>query len=640
MANKNKNTKKLVGQTDNDPTLDLDRPGIFRHPNYDFDPEIEVDAKTFDVDERRYAEAGRSRAELEIALNEQTKLVEELSFDVEQLRSRQRGLEHEVKAREEISENINHEITELRAQLGDALHTLQVRNTEFSSAQMAFDRSSQLTERLTEKARGLKTASIGFKKKIKALETSLATSEKRAVTLEKELRNSLKSTGKPASGNDVTDRNAIDLRKQLATTKLVLHDLQNYVDGRKRQWSSLETELAATCEQLGVVQEEAEQLKNEISERNSQLIRSREQCISLSDHLAQQKAKVRKLSKKNRVLERSLNHDAKREIASNNTRIAEQSGLLVAQSHELEGLIKDNDRIEKYSDSLRIQLQDQVSLSKVSGGMRHKLEVRLNTANEMIGRLTNQLETEQAINIAQAEKVETMGQEFDREVRLIRFELGAAEETLAGQQLLNEQLSSDLIDSQGFRQELESQLGEAQDESEQSVQDLTMQIALARQEAEDFERKLSMKNSAVADLMRELSKYTSNIELQGEEENVLQKIDGFRTDKNNTSNPKERDGVARFLIGSADGRELRFPLFKNRLTIGRTSHNDIQLDVQYVSRRHAVISTDQGETRVIDWGSKNGVFVNEVQITEQILKPGDIVSIGTADFRYEERSKR
>jgi len=611
MANKNKNTKKLVDQTDNDPTLDLDRPGIFRHPNYDFDPEIEVDAKTFDVDERRYAEAGRSRAELEIALNEQTKLVEELSFDVEQLRSRRRGLEHEVKAREEISENINHEITELRAQLGDALHTLQVRNTEFSSAQMAFDRSSQLTERLTEKARGLKTASIGFKKKIKALETSLATSEKRAVTLEKELRNSLKSTGKPASGNDVTDRNAIDLRKQLATTKLVLHDLQNYVDGRKRQWSSLETELAATCEQLGVVQEEAEQLKNEISERNSQLIRSREQCISLSDHLAQQKA-----------------------------RIAEQSGLLVAQSHELEGLIKDNDRIEKYSDSLRIQLQDQVSLSKVSGGMRHKLEVRLNTANEMIGRLTNQLETEQAINIAQAEKVETLGQEFDREVRQIRFELGAAEETLAGQQLLNEQLSSDLIDSQGFRQELESQLGEAQDESEQSVQDLTMQIALARQEAEDFERKLSMKNSAVADLMRELSKYTSNIELQGEEENVLQKIDGFRTDKNNTSNPKERDGVARFLIGSADGRELRFPLFKNRLTIGRTSHNDIQLDVQYVSRRHAVISTDQGETRVIDWGSKNGVFVNEVQITEQILKPGDIVSIGTADFRYEERSKR
>jgi pSer/pThr/pTyr-binding forkhead associated (FHA) protein len=81
-------------------------------------------------------------------------------------------------------------------------------------------------------------------------------------------------------------------------------------------------------------------------------------------------------------------------------------------------------------------------------------------------------------------------------------------------------------------------------------------------------------------------------------------------------------------------------LFKNRLTIGRTSHNDIQLNMHYVSRRHAVISTDHGQTRVIDWGSKNGVFVNDEQVTERILKSGDTVSIGTAEFRYEERLKR
>jgi pSer/pThr/pTyr-binding forkhead associated (FHA) protein len=60
----------------------------------------------------------------------------------------------------------------------------------------------------------------------------------------------------------------------------------------------------------------------------------------------------------------------------------------------------------------------------------------------------------------------------------------------------------------------------------------------------------------------------------------------------------------------------------------------------YVSRRHAVISTDHGQTRVIDWGSKNGVFVNGVQVTERILKSGDTVSIGTAEFRYEERVMR
>lgn len=53
-----------------------------------------------------------------------------------------------------------------------------------------------------------------------------------------------------------------------------------------------------------------------------------------------------------------------------------------------------------------------------------------------------------------------------------------------------------------------------------------------------------------------------------------------------------------------------------------------------------MISIDHNQTRVIDWGSKNGVFVNDTKVTEKILESGDIVTIGTTDFRYEERSKR
>ena len=92
--------------------------------------------------------------------------------------------------------------------------------------------------------------------------------------------------------------------------------------------------------------------------------------------------------------------------------------------------------------------------------------------------------------------------------------------------------------------------------------------------------------------------------------------------------------------GEVDGQELRFPLFKDRLTIGRTEQNDIQLKATCVSRRHAVIVTDRDTTRVIDWGSKNGVYVNSDRITEHFLKNGDAVRIGTADFRYEAFPKR
>ena len=102
----------------------------------------------------------------------------------------------------------------------------------------------------------------------------------------------------------------------------------------------------------------------------------------------------------------------------------------------------------------------------------------------------------------------------------------------------------------------------------------------------------------------------------------------------------DKDRVTRVLIGSVEGRELQFPLFKDRLTIGRTEQNDIQLKAPYISRRHALIITEDDTTRVVDWGSKNGVFVNSRRVGEHFLKNGDIIAIGIAKFRYEERPKR
>ena len=50
--------------------------------------------------------------------------------------------------------------------------------------------------------------------------------------------------------------------------------------------------------------------------------------------------------------------------------------------------------------------------------------------------------------------------------------------------------------------------------------------------------------------------------------------------------------------------------------------------------------TEGDATRVIDWGSKNGVYVNAERVTERFLANGDIVAVGNAKFRYEERPKR
>ncbi len=103
---------------------------------------------------------------------------------------------------------------------------------------------------------------------------------------------------------------------------------------------------------------------------------------------------------------------------------------------------------------------------------------------------------------------------------------------------------------------------------------------------------------------------------------------------------REKDRTARLLVGTLDGQEVRFPLFKNKLTIVRTAHNDIHLKAQYISRRHDVVVFENESTRIVDWGSKNGIFVNGIRVSEKVLKHGDRLTVGTAEFRYEELPKR
>jgi|GEM_PF-724383 len=640
MTNENNNTNELVDRSDDDPTSEFEIPESLRNFGNDFAPEIEVDEPTFDIDELPPDARHRTRVDMEAALAEQSQQIEALNFEIEQLVSRNRGLEAELEARKEIADDFSREAEESRNAISSAARSLETKDEEVKKAHAELENANSLAERLKDKTSELELAAKEYERKIKALEDNLAASEKNFAALERESGKQQEAArNRPAVAGSQSDE-VKSLKKDLHGAHTQLEDLRGYVAGRKDAWAELNAELARLHEQLEVRTRDAETISQELDERNSQLVRSREQYIIASEQLSRQKAKVRKLSEKSRKLERALNHDARNEIAFCRSRIAEQYGELVTLRQELSVLRQDNARIEHYSDSLRRQLQEQLENSIESKGMQGRLEAGLTSANETIKTLSRQLDEERQRNNDHTDTTEKLRNEFEREIRRIRFELGTAEETIAGQEALNEQLVSNLMDHQGYRQALENQLSEVEKENEETIQKLTEELKRVRRDNEDFDRKLSIKDSAIADLIQELSNHTSNIELKGEFDNVLQKIDGFRPSVDEDSNQGNRERVARLLIGMSDGREVRFPLFKERLTIGRTSHNDIQLNIQYVSRRHAVISTDNGETRIIDWGSKNGVFVNRHQVTEQVLRSGDIVSIGMADFKYEERPKR
>lgn len=75
---------------------------------------------------------------------------------------------------------------------------------------------------------------------------------------------------------------------------------------------------------------------------------------------------------------------------------------------------------------------------------------------------------------------------------------------------------------------------------------------------------------------------------------------------------------------------------KKRISIGRTSDNDIVLDNKAVSRRHAEVEFGDDSALIIDKESLNGTFVNHRKIDEEILKDNDKITIGKFNLVYHQ----
>lgn len=89
------------------------------------------------------------------------------------------------------------------------------------------------------------------------------------------------------------------------------------------------------------------------------------------------------------------------------------------------------------------------------------------------------------------------------------------------------------------------------------------------------------------------------------------------------------------LILSMDGLVLKeIPLTKARLTIGRKSHNDIQIDNLAVSGDHAAVVTILSDSFLEDLNSTNGTLVNGQPVKKHFLKNGDEIEFSKYKLKY------
>ncbi len=75
-------------------------------------------------------------------------------------------------------------------------------------------------------------------------------------------------------------------------------------------------------------------------------------------------------------------------------------------------------------------------------------------------------------------------------------------------------------------------------------------------------------------------------------------------------------------------------VLRGRMTIGRDADNDVPVRARFVSRRHAAVIPAHGAALVEDLRSTNGVIVNGRRVRYARLTHGDVITLGTAKFRF------
>lgn len=94
-----------------------------------------------------------------------------------------------------------------------------------------------------------------------------------------------------------------------------------------------------------------------------------------------------------------------------------------------------------------------------------------------------------------------------------------------------------------------------------------------------------------------------------------------------------------YLAVQAGGRPRVFPLADGWSRIGRSATADIRLDDPTVSRRHAiVVQTPEGELRVLDDRSMNGIGVNGEALDWSPIADGDELQVGRYTLHVIETS--
>jgi pSer/pThr/pTyr-binding forkhead associated (FHA) protein len=93
--------------------------------------------------------------------------------------------------------------------------------------------------------------------------------------------------------------------------------------------------------------------------------------------------------------------------------------------------------------------------------------------------------------------------------------------------------------------------------------------------------------------------------------------------------------MAKLVVLSEGFTGLSHELKGEKTTVGRLEDNSFQVAEASVSSHHCEILQRGSDLVVKDLNSTNGTFINGEQVTEAVLKPGQILRLGQVEIRLE-----
>ena len=679
MTKKNKKFSSLDQFFDDDPTDQL--PTLTEHA---FEPDEEDVESIEDTGETPILEL--SDAELAAAGeqndsegNDPRRLsIHRLEKEIQRLQANWMDIEDELRTRDAEIESLedslsarSRQIRELEADLGRATEDKRAIRDELDALRANI---GQLEDRLGEKD----TAIEASRENARTTAGDLEAAQAGLIRLQQELERVKEQAaehrrlaeGHEARANEIeTDNDRLSVRVQ---------DLSLYIEGRKTRWEEQAAELTAlhnavsakdrlldradyeaaasraTIDELrervseldrerGEQQATAEQLESDLGRQASELERLTDELetarnaggafeterATLSAELADAESAREQLDEalsertaQIEELEASLAAE-RAALESRQQTIAETRTELEASESRHAAVLAELDAVQARCDELTAQLDgledkhagDSELLESVRDDMRS-----LEEQNEI---LCKELQHKESARAELADKLESL--EAEQADQSQALQASAAE--IAALQEQNDMLRTELQERAMEIVEMENRSRAYDREKDDLNASLEKQKALIK----NLEEELRSKLESIAEIGRNAARLPEAAE--GRVERLEESAGEARDDDPDGQREADHQVTALMLTLSGD-RPVKYPLYKTEMLLGRGAESDIQIRRQFISRRHAVIHTDEHGSTIEDLGSKNGIRVNARRVNRHRLQNGDIVNLGEFEFRY------